>query len=86
MKPIGGGLSSAMNTSLNTIRNVETEMANVAHNVAAAVTHTPDQPVSEIASEITRLPELRTQAAASVKVANKAEDLLDELGSLLLKR
>jgi len=86
MKPIGGGLSSAMTTALNAIREIEAEAADVAHNVAAGVVRKPEEPISEIVSELARFPDLRIRAAANVRVVNSVEKLFDELGSLLLKR
>lgn len=79
-------LSSASQTALDAIRTVTRETQQVAHNVNAAVTNESGEPVSEIASEIARLPVLKNRLAANVRVINSIDDLFDELGSLLLKR
>ena len=79
-------LSSASHTALDAIRTVTREAQLVAHNVNAAVTNEPGEPVSEIASQIARLPVLKNHLAANVRVVNSIEDLFDELGSLLQKR
>ncbi|MCH7987947.1 MAG: hypothetical protein IID46_02215 [Planctomycetes bacterium] len=82
-------LSSASQTAVGAIRSVTREAQQVANNVNAAATNEPNEsgePVSEIASEIARLPALKNRLAANVQVVNTNEDLLDELGSLLLKR
>jgi hypothetical protein len=79
-------LSSASHTALDAIRTVTREAQQVAHNVNAAVTNEPGEPVSEIASQIARLPVLKNHLAANVRVVNSIEDLFDELGSLLQKR
>lgn len=79
-----GGLSSAAHTAVGAIRAVETRVANVAHNVAANVVREPEEPVAEMFSEIAKLPGLRMQAAANVRVINTVDDLFDELGSLLV--
>ena len=79
-------LSSASHTAIDAIRTVTLEAQQVAHNVNAAVTNEPGEPVSEIASEIARLPVLKNRLAANVRVVESIENLFDELGSLLLKR
>lgn len=79
-------LSSASQTALDAIRTVTREVQQVAHNVNAAVTNEPGEPISEIATEIARLPVLKNRLAANVRVVNAIEDAFDELGSLLLKR
>ena len=79
-------LSSASHTAIDAIRTVTREAQQVAHNVNAAVTNEPGDPVSEIASEIAKMPILKTRLAVNVQVVNSIENLFDELGSLLMKR